>query len=167
MKHESQGDETMKTTKRIEVDLYGAIGTGSTKTEAKAQAEAKIATAFSDAWNYAPSMQRFPKGEVGTVYRTLEGWQYIVLWPTHEHTDCSTIDPKPTKQDAKIAMRRHIAQDYWESDDEGVSILFSYDDEGIRQQRAYAKFQRTYRQLRAEGKTDVEAHYEACQMMYA
>lgn len=155
-----------RTQKLVDVDLYGALGTGANKTEAKAQAEAKIAKAFNDAWNYAPTMQRFPQGEVGTVYRTLEGWQYIILWPTAEHTDCSTTDPKPSKHDAKIAMRRHIAQGYWESDDDGVSILMSYDEEGIRQQRAYAKFQRTYRQLKTEGNDDSTCHRMACDAMY-
>ena len=70
-----------RTQKLVDVDLYGAIGTGATRTEAKAQAEAKISTAFADDGMYNPQMMRFPMGEVVTVYRTLEGWTYGLLCP--------------------------------------------------------------------------------------
>jgi hypothetical protein len=158
-----------RTQKLVGVDLYGALGTGSTKTEAKAKAEAKLIKAFAEDGQYNPQMMKFPRGEVVTVYRTLEGWTYGTLWPRETGTVSYGSGLYPSKRDAAIHALRHIAQGYW--DDEasgyGCDLLQATDDEGHREQTRYKRFQEAYRALKAQGKTDSECHYEACQMMSA
>jgi hypothetical protein len=159
----------MKTKKLVDVDLYGALGTGASKTEAKAQAEAKISTAFADHGQYNPQMMRFPRGEVVTVYRTLEGWTYGFLCPDETRKVSYGSGLYPSKRDAAIHALRHIAQGYWddEASDHGRDFLVATDDAGRREQTRYWQFQEAYRQLKAQGKTDAQCHYEACQAMSA
>jgi hypothetical protein len=159
----------MKTRKLVDVDLYGAIGTGATRAEAKAQAAAKIQAAFSDQGSYCPDMFRFPKGETATIYRTLEGWTYGILWPGEEHKRQYGMGVFATKRDANQAMRRNLAQLYWNdhATEYGHELLAALDEEGHRLQDSYRRFQRRYQELKAEGWTDTQCHYEACQAMSA
>jgi hypothetical protein len=164
-----RSDEMARTQKLVDVDLYGALGTGSTKSEAKAQAEAKITKAFAGDGQYNPHMFRFPRGEVVTVYRTLEGWTYGTLWPDETGTVSYGSGLYESKRDATMHALRNIAQHYW--DDEasgyGLNLLLALDDEGQREQTSYRRFQMAYRLLKAQGKTDTQCHYEACQAMSA
>jgi len=159
----------MKTAKLVDVDLYGALGTGSTKTEAKAQAEAKISKAFADHGQYNPQMMRFPMGEVVTVYRTLEGWTYGFMCPDETRKVSYGCGNYPSRREATMRALRHVAQGYWDNEatDYGHDILPAIDDEGHREQTSYRRFQEAYRVLKAQGKTDSECHYEACQAMHA
>lgn len=155
-------------TKTIDVDLYGALGSGSTKTDARTSAEAKIRTAFADDGMYCPEMHRFPRGEVATVYRILEGWTYAILWPTQTRQTFYGQRLSPNKREARGAMLRHIAQDYW--DDEptayGHDLLAATDDEGRKDQTRYRQFQRAYRHWKSLGFGDTECHRMACDSRY-
>jgi hypothetical protein len=158
-----------RTQKLVDVDLYGALGTGSTKADAKAQAEARIQTAFADYGQYNPQMMRFPKGEVVTVYRTLQGWTYGFLCPDETRKVSYGSGTYPSRRDATMHALRHVAQGYWddEATNDGHDLLHATDDEGNRAQASYRRFQQAYRALKAQGKTDSECHYEACQTMSA
>jgi len=158
-----------RTQKLVDVDLYGALGTGTTKAEAKAQAEERIQTAFADYGQYNPQMMRFPRGEVVTVYRTLEGWTYGCLWPDENRKRSYGCGNYPSQHAAVVHALRHIAQGYWDDAGTGYGhdILPVLDEEGHREQTRYTRFQEAYRLLKAQGKTDSECHDEACHMMSA
>ena len=155
--------------KTVDVDLYGAIGTGATKTEAKAQAEAKIQTAFAEYGQYNPQMLRFPRGEVVTVYRTLGGWTYGTLWPDETRKVSYGSGCYPSRREATMHALRHIAQDYWDNEAScyGHDLLHATDERGHEAQTRYRHFQTAYRLLKAQGKTDTECHAGACLAMAA
>lgn len=148
------------------VDLYGAHGRGPTKADAKAHAAGRIAKAFDEDWNYFPQTLRFPQGEIGLIFRTLEGWAYDILWPD-ESTKCHQSRQVATdRRAAERALRRDLAQHYAMSDSEGFDLLLEDDIQGHHEHARYVAFQHAYQRYAAEGRPDSECHRLACETMW-
>jgi hypothetical protein len=159
-----------RTRKTITTSIHGADGRGATLAEAKADAAQRIQRAFADDGQDNPQMLRFPRGEVVTVYRTLEGWTYGLLGPEETRkVSYGSGGGYPSRRDATMHALRHIAQDYWDDEASGYGhdLLHATDDQGHREQTRYGHFQREYQLLKAHGKTDAQCHDEACQAMSA
>lgn len=140
------------------VAIYGAIGHGPTVKEAKADAGAAIERAFADDGCYIPVLIRFPRGEVGVVYRTLEGWEYGYLTPEQERSSGYCVGGYARKRDAEMHLRRHMAQAYlFQAPDNGRGVIASWDHEGRAAHERYIAWQEGYKALRARGVSDAEA----------
>ena len=146
------------------VDLHGVvIGQGSTITRAKENAVARIQRAFADT-DYNPRFVRFPRGEVGTVYHTLEGWTYGILWSDQQEKLEYGTGTYDGKQEALWFLKRHVAQTYvLDTEDDGLSILDPLDTGGQEAHRRYIRFQRAYAELKAQGHDPDTCHRLACQ----
>jgi hypothetical protein len=154
----------MKRPRTVDVTLYGCTGTGATRTEAKARAAARIACAFTDDWRYNPEIVRFPRGEIATVYRTLEGWTYGILWAADTAKTLYGTGCFLRKEDAMQALRRHVAQGYWDdgATEGGQALLSEGDTTGKRAQAQYATWQHIYQALGQLGHDADTCHRLAC-----
>ena len=146
------------------VELHGTVtGQGPTVARAKEAAIARIQRAFANA-DYNPRFYRFPCGEIGTVYRTIDGWTYGILWTDQtEKLDYGT-GCYDGRQAAIWHLKRHIAQTYvLDTPDDGLSILDPLDVQGHEQHYRYIQFQRAYAQYKAQGLDDDTCHRLACE----
>jgi alpha-glucuronidase len=140
------------------VTVHGAIGTGKNVTEAKADAARAIATAFSEDGNYSPLLIRFPLGEVGLVYRTLQGWEYTYLRPDQDQGSHYCVMGHVSKRETEARLRRHMAQLYiFATPNNGLSLLAPWDEEGRKTHLGYVAWQVRMREAMAAGMTSDEA----------
>ena len=151
----------MKRDKRAYVNLYGMDGYGSTKAEAKQDAESKLIEAMEG--DYAPHIFRFPAGYVGLVIRLpIGGWQYTILGPEDTvrcGASCSGIE---TAYAAERTLRLHIAQNLiFVTEDNGLEVLKNETDKANH--KAYIAWQLRYKEYRAQGYSDTDAHRLACE----
>lgn len=158
----------MKTKKRVVVDLYGVAGHGSTKTEAKADAERQIEKAFDG--SYMPVVIRFPAGYIGLTYRSApycaaHGWEYCYLSPDETMLDAATVYTHSgfeSRADAERALRRHVAQNLiFVTDDNGMDVLVDGADR--LHHNEYVAWQLRYRDYKAQGYNDTDCHRMACE----
>ena len=159
-----------RTPKHVEISVHGALGYGYTPKEARAHAISRIETAFTDAISgYHPVMIRFPKGDIGLMYRDLEGWQYSILWSQDDDKRCyGSGQHYDNAKQAEVHLRRHMAQQYiFASDDNGMSILDPFDTEGQKDHAKYVKFQLAYKEYQTQGKTAQDCHRLACEASYS
>jgi hypothetical protein len=154
-----------RTRKTVTTTIHGANGRGATLAEAKRDAAQRIQTAFADEYAYTPQMQRFPQGEVGLLWRALDGWHYDILWSDDAHKACYGHGPFDTRQKAQRFLRRHIAQQYTdhEPSDYGMRLLDDDDTIGARDHAFYMRWQHTCQAALAQGMTDTDAHAYACE----
>ena len=162
----------MKRTSEITTHIHGAIGYGYTLTDAKKHAVSRIKNAFSgeeygqDFLGYQPQMIRFPLGNIGLIYRNLDGWHYSIMRPDEIHKKgydyCGTYK---NQQDAEKMMRRDLSQDFWQDPvrNYGRNILDPMDEEGHKDLERYIKFQVAYERFQAEGKDEHTCHKLACE----
>lgn len=157
----------MKTKKRVVVDLYGMAGYGSTKTEAKADAERQIEKVMDG--SYMPAVLRFPAGYIGVIsrsapYRAAHEWEYSYLMPTDTalgQSSC-THSGYETRADAERALRSHIAQCLlWVTEDNGMDVLFDGADR--LRHNEYIAWQKRYKEYKAQGYSDTDCHRMACE----
>ena len=150
----------MKQRKMISVDLYGMAGYGSTKTEAKQDAERQLVAATEG--YYEARMRRFPAGQVGLLYRDLHGWNYSILHADRSETNGYALGGYPSRQDAERALRRHIAQNLiFVTEENGLEVLANEADR--KDHQMYVAWQGYYKELRTQGYSDVDAHRLACE----
>jgi hypothetical protein len=148
------------------VDLHGVVvGQGRTVTQAKENAVARIQRAFADV-DYNPRFIRFPRGEVGATYHTLEGWTYGILWAgQNEKLDYGT-GTYDSKEEALWHLKRHVAQTYvLDTEDDGLSLIDPLDTRGQEDHKRYVRFQRAHAELKAQGHDPDTCHRLACQAM--
>ena len=152
----------MKQHKTISVDLYGMTGTGPTKAEAKQDAERRLTAAMTGL--YTPQIFRFPAGYIGVIAREPgSGWQYAILGPgdtTKRYgVSCSGIE---SADNAERALRQHIAQNLlFVTDENGLEVLTNETDR--HNHKLYIAWQEYYKELRAQGYSDTDAHRLACE----
>ena len=157
----------MKRDKRVYVNLYGMDGYGSTKTEAKQDAERQIEQALDG--SYTPLVFRFPTGYIGIVsrtapYRQAHSWEYCYLNP--DETQLPAVpcvhEGYETRDAAERALRRHIAQNLiFITEENGLEVLTNETD--TLNHQLYVAWRRYYKELRAQGYDDVSAHKMACE----
>lgn len=59
------------------------------------------------------------------------------------------------------ALLSHLAQHQWDGEEETPDILTATNPQEISEFRHWARWQKDFKRLRAEGKTDNEAHHQA------
>ncbi len=151
----------MKQHQTISVDLYGMTGYGPTKAEAKQDAERRLAAAMDG--SYTPRVFRFPAGYLGVITREpFSGWEYTILGPqetVRRGAGCSGLE---SADNAERALRQHIAQNLlFVTDEHGLEVLTNETDRHNHQ--LYIAWQDYYKELRAQGYGDVDAHRLACE----
>lgn len=142
------------------VEVAGMQGVGLTKTEAKANAMARLTEAMQG--SYAPRMLSFPCQITAVIYRTPTSYGYILTStePMHRmrmhETDCVSAEH------AEKACRVQAAQ--WlegRVEDDGMSVI--HDERDQSSHARYIGFQRAYRFYQAQGMSDQACHWHACQ----
>ena len=157
----------MKRNKRVYVNLYGMDGYGSTKTEAKHDAERQIEKALDG--TYAPLVFRFPAGYIGIVSRTAPylqayNWEYCYMNPNETQLPAvpCTHGGYETKEAAERALRTHIAQNLiFVTEENGLDVLTNERDRQDHQE--YVTWQLRYKEYRTQGYSDTDAHRLACE----
>ena len=147
------------------VDLYGMVGCGKTKAEAKRDAESQIVQALDG--SYTPRIFRFPAGYIGIVARCnprwyAQRWEYFYLRPGEEQSPASpsTCSAFDTPDRAERALRNHVAQLLIGlTEDDGMSVLVEETDR--RDHADYLGWQVHYKALRASGHSEQDAHQMA------
>lgn len=132
---------------------------------AKEHAVWRIKHAFTEAHKYEPTMIRFPKGEIGLVYRTLEGWQTQILWANEKYKQFyNGRSSAGTAFEALIALKRDMAQNSWndEATRQGRTLVHEHDTEGQREHERSMAFQEAYARAKAQGYSDSVCHAMAC-----
>ena len=160
----------MNRDKQVSINLYGMDGSGSTKAEAKHDAERQIEQALDG--TYAPLVFRFPAGYIGIVsrtapYRQAQSWEYCYLCPDETQLPAvpCTHEGYETRDAAERALRTHIAQNLiFVTEENGLEVLENEADRHDHQR--YIAWQvyywPYYQELRAQGYSDADAHRLAC-----
>lgn len=145
----------MKAKKHVVIDLYGMEGYGSTKAEAKADAEQKLQRA-TDGF-YSPRLYRFHSEYIGLVYRNLNGWHYTYLRPDNTNADFYSVGPFQTPGETERKLRAHIAQNLiFVTDDNGSSVIL--DERDQLEHTEYVAWQLRYKEYRAQGYNESDCH---------
>ena len=157
----------MKRTKRVYVNVLGMDGYGSTKTEAKHDAERQIERALDG--SYTPCVFRFPAGYIGIVSRTApylqaHSWEYCYL--NSDETQLPAVpcthDGYETKEATERALRLHIAKNLiFVTEENGLEVLV--DETERHQHKAYIAWQLRYKEYRTQGYSDPDAYRLACE----
>lgn len=150
----------MKTKQQVAVDLYGMVGVGVTKAEAKADATRKLEQATEG--RYEARMLRFPSGYIGLIYRDLYGWNYSIMQPDRNEAAGYCLGGYETRQEAERMLRIHIAQNLiYVAEDNGLSVIL--DERDQREHAEYIGWQLRYREYKAQGYSDSDCHHMACE----
>ena len=99
------------------------------------------------------------QGHTVVVAPTVHGWSY--WFDTLSRTDLANHVGAPTREDAENAALHHLAQHVWEPVFDDADFLATLPPSVARDISRWIHFQREYTRIRAEGKSDVEAHREA------
>lgn len=142
---------------QVHITYYGMDGIGRTVTEAKKDAGAKIERLVKELTG--PTMGVI-HGVPCCLWRDRGGWSYQILSPDSDHSFVKRWGSGryETAAEAEASMRYSLAQDHcldqdWEQwRDELPSRELRHDLE------RYRRWQLDYKRLRAEGKTDSDAH---------
>lgn len=102
------------------------------------------------------------RGHFYIVAPTLDGWDYWIDTSTR-----GTFQPHSGNRDEVAANAlHHLAQNVWTRDVDDREFLASLPAEVSRELSTWIKFQRAYTVLKADGKTDNEAHALASALSY-
>ena len=147
--------------KQITLEYFGFTGTGATLKDAKIDAGRKIDALHVGTWE--PAILEW-RGVAALVYRDLNGWSYRFIQTPDESTPHMPIGSSSCGDDRRDALQwaqRHVADYAWTATDpveDWPEWLRETDRAEIRERRYW---QIAYKALKAEGKTDNEAHQEA------
>jgi hypothetical protein len=149
--------------KKIIVEYFGFRGDGSTVKEAKLDAGRKIAALHVGHW--LPELIEW-RGEAALVYRTLDGWEYTFI--QHDGGALRTRGiaiGDGTFAGTVRAARRHLVDIAWRFGDP-VDLFPEWfkNSEDRRDIIGRREWQIRYRRLKAEGKSDGEAHQLASEI---
>lgn len=146
---------------RIRLNYCGMDGEGRTVTQAKCDAAGKIRTLLSGDWQarciYGRRILTF-------VWRDINGWCYKIIDPADANGQDEIIYGVRSGSLADIdrRARSHMAQ--WEHDMDRPFEVPTYltDKRDIGEYLRLAAWQLAYRQARADGLSDTDAHEWAC-----
>lgn len=97
------------------------------------------------------------RDHVYVVFPTLHGWSYWI--DTFTHADYTIACGLSDREGAQDSAMHHLAQNLWTLDVESDDAFIEGLSTKVREQlRSWILFQRSYARLKAEGKTDAEAH---------
>jgi len=154
----------MRKQKTIRVTRGNLTGTGATKTLAKADLDSQIDWTLRQS---GPTIEsRF--GLMIVVAPSLNGWLIRVFDPAAcvhgEVVHCSTFEGPSEYADVMDRARAHAAQIAWHPAVNDAEHAQASGCSPARQNDTmrWAQFQRDYTRLKAEGKTDGQAHAIAC-----
>jgi hypothetical protein len=144
----------------LAVEVHGMQGLGLTKTEAKAHALERITAAMQG--SYVPTMLLFPCQITAVIYRTPLAWGYILTSHDPAYPGNCHDQGYPTREVAERSCRIQVAQ--WlvgRTEDDGLSALL--EDQDHYSHARYIGFQRACAFYKAQGMSDQECHWQACQ----
>jgi hypothetical protein len=96
------------------------------------------------------------RGHTYVVFPTTGGWGYWV-----DTSSCRNY-VGGDRESAKHSALHHLAQNLWTADVSDSDFVFTLPPSVASEISRWIRFQRSYAALRAEGKSDVEAHRLAC-----
>lgn len=157
-----------KPSKLKSITVHGFLGTGPTVVEAKADAVRKIEAQNQGYWSPRVYVWR---GHVGFVYRTLEGWDYVIQEMASPAPLCNmpcTLSSE-TFQEACNACRRDLAQRGFDNQRDGAGVPFILKDNpeaDQREQVSWQVWQLGYVEKMVQGGDDNACRHHASQRQY-
>jgi len=144
----------------VRIDYFGMDGSGRNVTEAKKDAGAKIEEALSG--DYSPVLIR-SNGEGVLIFREPKyGWGYALIHPDTQGVIRSNGSAYPTKNEAELKARNHLAQIIFTHDGPDGSEVIK-DKHDLHNHKRWVTWQRLYKRWIDAGATDHIAHNNACQ----
>lgn len=126
----------------------------------KASAEASLLLRLGRLVHYdsRPSFVKLPQGFLVVSYRgDWDAWTYGFLGVPGCSDRLDLVQGYDSREEAERKGRSHAAQALWPHvEDNGAPVIENERDQ--REFEFWTRFQRDYQRLRAEGKTDDEAH---------
>jgi hypothetical protein len=146
----------------ISTEVYGFTGQGATLKAAREDAQKQAAIAMRG--TYTPRVLQY-RGETAILSRTPQGWGYrflqLVEGKAAHASHCTSLPNDTDETDAYRGMVRHLAQCTMKLDDDQPPPFLT-DDKDRREWTDYRNWQRRYREHKAAGMNDTEAHAAAC-----
>ncbi len=99
------------------------------------------------------------RGHTYVIAPTIDGWSY---WLDTFSPGYGVTIGKPDREDAEDGALTHLAQNIWESDVDDEAFVVGLPPKAKTDIASWIRFQRSYAALKAEGKSDNEAHRLAC-----
>lgn len=142
---------------QVTTEVYGFTGTGATLKAARENAQEQAALGMRG--TYTPRVLQY-RGETLVVARTPHGWGYRMVRLEEGKPEyvsaCSLFSADADFADVWRKAVRHLAQATMVLDDEAAPS-FVTEEADRREWASYRDWQRGYRKLVSEGKTDDEA----------
>jgi hypothetical protein len=132
--------------------LGEVVAEGKTAAEAFEACEKKVLLALERLDRGA--IVRTWRGHSYTVAPTIVGWEYML----DTFTGYYGVNVNGSREDAEDAALHHLAQQLWTTEDDDETFVRILPSKVAREILRWCAWQRRFATLKAEGKTDNEAH---------